>query len=170
MKILVTGGAGMVGSHAAEYFAKRKHKVIVMDNLMRSTLFGYDEPGVYDLWVTLAPPNSPAALMEAELIESLEPDADGSLHIPNTFTAGIPRLSRDARQRGLTASLFLSPYGESDRLVTFLGHISRTATYEIVPIGGCDALFGYSDPGAYDVRVTRAPHDPGLPLDRAETC
>jgi len=132
------------------------------------TLFGYDEPGVYDLWVTPAPANSLAAISVAELIETLEPDAEGSLHIPGSFTAGIPALSRDARQRGLTASLFLSPYGENDRAVIFLGHISRTETYELVPIGGCDALFGCSDPGAYDVRVTRAPHDPGLPLDRSE--
>jgi CDP-paratose 2-epimerase len=54
MKILITGGAGMVGSHAAEYFAKRKHRVIVMDNLMRSTLFGYDEKSVEYNWNYLA--------------------------------------------------------------------------------------------------------------------
>lgn len=32
MKILVTGGAGMVGSHAAEYFAQSGHSVLVYDN------------------------------------------------------------------------------------------------------------------------------------------
>ena len=36
MKILVTGGAGMVGSHAAEYWAAQGHDVVVLDNLMRS--------------------------------------------------------------------------------------------------------------------------------------
>ena len=39
MRILVTGGAGMVGSHAAERWAAAGHEVVVLDNLMRSTLF-----------------------------------------------------------------------------------------------------------------------------------
>jgi len=133
------------------------------------TLFGYDEPGVYDLWVTPAPPNSPASLGEDDLIEGIRPDAEGKLHITKTFVADTPALSRDARQRGVTASLFLLPYGEDARCVVFLGHISRTVLYEIVPVSACDALFGCSDPGAYDVRVRRAPHDPGPPLDRSET-
>jgi len=38
-RILITGGAGMVGSHAAEYFAERKWKVVALDNLIRSKLF-----------------------------------------------------------------------------------------------------------------------------------
>jgi CDP-paratose 2-epimerase len=36
MKILVTGGAGFIGSHVAEYYAKRREEVIVFDNLSRA--------------------------------------------------------------------------------------------------------------------------------------
>ena len=36
----------MVGSHTAEYYAKRGDEVIVLDNLMRSQLFGYDKESV----------------------------------------------------------------------------------------------------------------------------
>src|SRR3989338_6009414 len=50
MRVLVTGGAGMVGSHTAEYYAKRKDEVIVLDNLMRSKLFGYDKKSVEYNW------------------------------------------------------------------------------------------------------------------------
>ncbi|MFA5499941.1 MAG: NAD-dependent epimerase/dehydratase family protein [Candidatus Omnitrophota bacterium] len=50
MKVLITGGAGMVGSHAAEYYAKKGDKVIVLDNLMRSKLFGYDKKSVEYNW------------------------------------------------------------------------------------------------------------------------
>ena len=50
MNILITGGAGMVGSHAAEYYAKKGNKVIVLDNLMRSKLFGYDKESVEYNW------------------------------------------------------------------------------------------------------------------------
>jgi CDP-paratose 2-epimerase len=37
-KILVTGGGGFIGSHVAEYFAKRGNEVVVFDNLSRSEL------------------------------------------------------------------------------------------------------------------------------------
>jgi CDP-paratose 2-epimerase len=54
MKIVITGGAGLVGSHAAEYFAKRENEVTVLDNLMRSRLFGYDKESVEFNWNYLA--------------------------------------------------------------------------------------------------------------------
>ncbi len=50
MNILITGGAGLVGSHAAEYFAGKGHNVTVMDNLIRSKLFGYDKKSVEYNW------------------------------------------------------------------------------------------------------------------------
>ena len=50
MKILVTGGAGMVGSHAAEWWAARGHRVTVLDNLMRSRLFGWSKESVEYNW------------------------------------------------------------------------------------------------------------------------
>jgi len=39
MKIVVTGGAGFIGSHVSEYYAKSGHKVKVIDNLSRSKIF-----------------------------------------------------------------------------------------------------------------------------------
>lgn len=53
-RILVTGGAGLVGSHTAEYYAKRGNEVIVLDNLMRSQLFGYNKKSVEYNWNYLA--------------------------------------------------------------------------------------------------------------------
>ncbi len=38
MKILVTGGAGFIGSHIAEKYAKDGHDVVVFDNLSRAEL------------------------------------------------------------------------------------------------------------------------------------
>lgn len=49
MKILIAGGAGMVGSHCAERFAK-DHEVVVLDNLMRSQLFGANKKSVEYNW------------------------------------------------------------------------------------------------------------------------
>lgn len=50
MRILVTGGAGFVGSHVAEYYAKKGNEVIVFDNLSRATLLGYDNADVVYNW------------------------------------------------------------------------------------------------------------------------
>ncbi|MCD6228334.1 MAG: NAD-dependent epimerase/dehydratase family protein [Candidatus Omnitrophica bacterium] len=50
MKILVTGGAGFIGSHVAEYYAKRRWKVTVLDNLIRSKIFGYSKKSVEYNW------------------------------------------------------------------------------------------------------------------------
>lgn len=50
MRVIVTGGAGLIGSHAAELYAKRGDTVIVLDNLMRSKLFGYDKRSVEYNW------------------------------------------------------------------------------------------------------------------------
>ncbi|MBN2483566.1 MAG: GDP-mannose 4,6-dehydratase [Candidatus Omnitrophica bacterium] len=49
-KVLVTGGAGLVGSHVAEYYAKKGCRVTVLDNLMRSKLFGYNRKSVEYNW------------------------------------------------------------------------------------------------------------------------
>ncbi|MCR4337863.1 MAG: NAD-dependent epimerase/dehydratase family protein [Candidatus Omnitrophica bacterium] len=50
MTILVTGGAGMVGSHCAEHFSKKNHQVIVYDNLMRSQIFRSQKESVEYNW------------------------------------------------------------------------------------------------------------------------
>jgi UDP-glucose 4-epimerase len=50
MKILVTGGAGFVGSHVAEYYATRNEEVIVFDNLSRAELLGYETENAMYNW------------------------------------------------------------------------------------------------------------------------
>jgi CDP-paratose 2-epimerase len=38
MRFLITGGAGFIGSHVAEYYALRGHNILVLDNLSRLKL------------------------------------------------------------------------------------------------------------------------------------
>ena len=40
MKVLVTGGAGFVGSHVAEHYAKKGSEVIIFDNVSRGEILG----------------------------------------------------------------------------------------------------------------------------------
>jgi len=41
MNVLVTGGAGFIGSHIAEYFAEVGHTVRILDNLATGFLRKY---------------------------------------------------------------------------------------------------------------------------------
>ena len=41
--MLVTGGAGFVGSHVSEYYAKKGWDVTVLDNLSRAQLLKKDK-------------------------------------------------------------------------------------------------------------------------------
>lgn len=43
MKVFITGGAGFIGSHAAEFYAARGDEVVICDNLSRSRLFNQDQ-------------------------------------------------------------------------------------------------------------------------------
>lgn len=50
MKIMITGGAGFVGSHVSEYYAKRGEEVIVYDNLSRAKLLNYSTTNAMHNW------------------------------------------------------------------------------------------------------------------------
>jgi UDP-glucose 4-epimerase len=76
MKLLVTGGAGYIGSIVALHFLHDGHEVVVLDNLER----GHRE----------AVPNS-ARLIEADLLDSPAVDAallfDAVLHFAARWSA-----------------------------------------------------------------------------------
>ena len=83
MRILVTGGAGFVGSHCAEHFAGQKAKVMVVDNLMRSAIFGSSHKSVEHNWdylsgfknITLVKRDIRDAVAMKKLFKAFKPDA-----------------------------------------------------------------------------------------------
>lgn len=90
MRILITGGAGMVGSHAAEYYAKKGCDVVILDNLMRSKLFGYDKKSVEYNWNYLEKYKNIKKIKgdvreEKDVMEALGKGVDAVIH-----TAGQP--------------------------------------------------------------------------------
>ncbi len=93
MRILITGAAGMIGSHAAEYYAKAGHQVIAFDNLMRSRLFGSTHPSVEYNWQFLERFSNVTRVVgdvrnEAEVRKVLGDGVDALIH-----AAGQPGVS-----------------------------------------------------------------------------
>ena len=54
MNVLVTGGAGFIGSHIAERWAQQGHDVVVLDNLSRARLLGKNQRNARHNWENLA--------------------------------------------------------------------------------------------------------------------
>jgi CDP-paratose 2-epimerase len=98
MKILVTGGAGLVGSHCAEFFAQAnpKNKIIVLDNLMRSKIFGYDKASVEFNW---------NYLKQFKNIERIKGDVRNDRDVTKAIGKGIDVLIHTAGQPGVPSSV-----------------------------------------------------------------
>jgi CDP-paratose 2-epimerase len=96
MKILITGGAGLVGSHAAEYFAGRGDEVIVLDNLMRSQLFGYDRESVEYNW---------SYLKSLKNVRRIKGDIRQSDDLNQAVGSGVDAVIHTAGQPGVPLSV-----------------------------------------------------------------
>ncbi|MDD4979733.1 MAG: GDP-mannose 4,6-dehydratase [Candidatus Omnitrophica bacterium] len=98
MRILVTGGAGLVGSHSAEIFAlsNPKNKVIVLDNLMRSKIFGYDKASVEFNW---------NYLKQFRNIERIKGDVCNDKDVTRAIGKGVDIVIHTAGQPGVPSSV-----------------------------------------------------------------
>jgi len=98
MRILVTGGAGLVGSHSAEFFAldNPKNKVIVLDNLMRSQIFGYDKDSVEYNW---------NYLKKYKNIERIKGDVRNDKDVARAIGKGVDVVIHTAGQPGVPSSV-----------------------------------------------------------------
>ena len=95
-RVLVTGGAGLVGSHTAEYYAKKDYQVIILDNLMRSQLFGYDKESVEYNWNYLTRyPN----------IERVKGDVRNEKDVEKAIDGGVDVIVHTAAQPGVPSSV-----------------------------------------------------------------
>ena len=98
MKILITGGAGLVGSHCAEFYANEnpKNKIIVLDNLMRSKIFGYDKDSVEFNW---------NYLKKFKNIELIKGDIRNDKDVTKAIGKGVDVVIHTAGQPGVPSSV-----------------------------------------------------------------
>lgn len=98
MKILITGGAGLVGSHCAEFFAKvnKKNKVIVLDSLMRSQIFGYNKATVEYNW---------NYLKKFKNVEHVKGDVRNDRDVFRAIGKGVDVVIHTAGQPGVPSSV-----------------------------------------------------------------
>ena len=84
MKVLVTGGAGFVGSHVSEYYAQKGEDVTVFDNLSRARLLGYDAARAASNWNYLKRYDNielmKGDICQAEMIKEAARDVDAIIH------------------------------------------------------------------------------------------
>ena len=96
MKLLVTGGAGLVGSHTAEYYSKKGDEVIVLDNLMRSNLFGYNKESVEYNWNYLG---------QLENVKRIKGDIREEKDVMKVLGNGVDAVIHTAGQPGVPLSM-----------------------------------------------------------------
>ena len=95
-RILITGGAGLVGSHAADYFTKKRWRVVVLDNLKRSTLFKAARQSVEYNWRYLA---------QFPSIERIRGDVRSERDVHRAIARGVDAVLHTAGQPGVGFSI-----------------------------------------------------------------
>jgi CDP-paratose 2-epimerase len=127
MRILITGGAGLVGSHCAEYFClkNRKHKISILDNLMRSRLFGYNAKSVEYNW---------NYLKKYKNIEFIKGDVRNGKDVAKALGRGVDVVVHTAGQPGVLYSVrdpredfSINAYGTLNVLEAARGKSKKTA-------------------------------------------
>lgn len=96
MRILITGGAGLVGSHCAEHFSFKGDDVIILDNLMRSKIFGYDKKSVEYNWNYLA---------KYKNVKRIKGDVRNEKDVLGALGKGVDVVIHTAGQPGVSASV-----------------------------------------------------------------
>jgi CDP-paratose 2-epimerase len=96
MRILITGAAGMIGSHAAEFYAQSGHQVVALDNLMRSKLFGSQNKSVEYNWQYLT---------RYPTIERIVGDVREETDVRRAIGDGVDAIIHAAGQPGVFYSL-----------------------------------------------------------------
>lgn len=130
-RILVTGGAGFVGSHVAEYYAERDVNVVILDNISRrDTLSGANEDrdsSSYNrAYLSNTYPNVEFVngdVRDTDVVEDLVEGCDGVVHtagqVAVTSSLTDPQTDFEVNVGGTLNVLEAARKAESDPAVVF---------------------------------------------------
>lgn len=157
--VLITGGAGFVGSHAAEYYDERGSSVTVVDNLSRTeTLDDADESrdtAAYN-WEYLRDHHPEVTLVEADVRDEdrmveLVAGHDAVVHtagqVAVTSSLADPRTDMEVNVEGTLNVLEAARQADSDPAVAFA---STNKVYghnvNAIPVREEETRYWYDDP------------------------
>lgn len=154
MKILVTGGAGFVGSHVVEFYAERGEEVVVLDNLIRAKILGLDEKKADFNWKYLEKYDNVELVKEdirdAEVVEMLADDVDAIIHaagqVAVTTSMEDPRTDFEINAAGTFNVLEAARKSKSNPAVLFC---STNKVYgdnvNEIPVAEGEERYSYAD-------------------------
>ena len=127
MKILITGGAGFIGSHVAEHYAEKGEKVVVFDNLSRAELLGYDTSEMMYNWNYLKRYEQielmKGDIRDANMVKNAAKDADVIIHTAAqtavTTSIADPRTDFEVNALGTFNVLEAARSGKNNPCVIF---------------------------------------------------
>jgi len=175
MNVLVTGGAGFVGSHVVEYYAEQGGEVTALDNLSRTeTLSDADESrdtGAYN-WKYLAENYPGVDLVEgdvrdADLVEDIVDGHDAVVHtagqVAVTSSIQDPRTDFEVNAQGTFNVLEAARTADSDPAVV-LASTNKVYGDNVngVPVREEETRYWYDDP-EYDRGIPES-----FPIDDCE--
>jgi len=125
MKIVVTGGAGFIGSHLADFLIDREHEVIIIDNLSNSTTEHINQKAIF-LKEDIRNPNLDFTGVDYVFHLASIPSVEGSKTELMEFndvnvngTLNLLRLSRDYKVKRFIFSSSSAVYGIPERKMVF---------------------------------------------------
>ncbi|KXB07195.1 nucleoside-diphosphate sugar epimerase [candidate division MSBL1 archaeon SCGC-AAA382C18] len=126
MRVLVTGGAGFVGSHVAEYYAERGDEVVVLDNLARADLLNQEIKKPDYNWNYLRDSYSNVELVRGDVreyddVREVAEDVHAIVHTAaqTAVTASLDDAPTDFRVNALGTFNILEAAKEEDAAVVY---------------------------------------------------
>ena len=131
MKIVVTGGAGFIGSHLCVYLKQRGYDVIAIDNLTRASSYGLKLLQQHDIKLVKADVRDKAKIKEH--INKFDVVVHAAAYVDAFESIEIPEEYCDVNVKGTVTMLKLSVEVKAERFI----YLSSAAVYgepQYIPI------------------------------------
>lgn len=157
MRILITGGAGFIGSHVSEYYAKRGEHVVVLDNLSRAEIFGMNPKTALYNWEYLKKNYTTIKLVKGDVrnleeVQKAAKDADAIIHaaaqVAVTTSVKDPRTDFEANVLGTFNVLEAARNSKTDPSIIYCSTNKVYGTnVDNIPLREEETRYNFADAG-----------------------